>query len=500
MLRADTEGWHTAVDEITHDYSELEPPPAIAQVIERRVSRLSETAQRTLQAASVVGEGFTAALLERVAGLSAWATVEALEEAETAGLIQGSGFRHDLLRQSIYRALPERRRKLLHAKAAEALEGEAEPLVVAEHWLSAGHLAKAHRLWLQAAGELRQRALHQEAITVLERALHHATDLEARWALQTELAGVYQDIAERDKAEALLKAVLDDCRNPHTRARALEVQISNYFEQGKLQQAEEALNEALKLSRDIDDPHLAWQLDIHLGQLEIHKGNLDKALATLEAALAHARAEGNEVELCSLLTSVACIYDQMNLPDKALPLHRQALALAERTGAKHQQVDATLNLLYCYMELGRAEEGLAAAERALQLGRFWGTDILRNNLAAALVDLGRHHDALFHYETLTAESDDPTILCVAWSRLARLYAHFGQHAKKEAALEQALHYAPQTEINIARVGCIIACFLHGADEHVAQATYLLKSIDRNALPSYLHDELEQALASRAKNA
>ena len=148
MLEVRDGDWHTALDEITNDYSELEVPPAVAQLIARRFARLSEGAQRLLGVASVLARGLNPKLLSGLVGLSEWAVIELLEEAEQHGFLQTDRFSHDLFRQCLYQQLPEIKRQYLHGKVAEALEGLSEPLVLAEHWRKAGQLERAWKLEL----------------------------------------------------------------------------------------------------------------------------------------------------------------------------------------------------------------------------------------------------------------------------------------------------------------------------------------------------------------
>jgi DNA-binding SARP family transcriptional activator len=137
VLREGDHGWETDIDDLTLDYGEIEVPPAVAGVIRRRIERLGEAAQRALEAASLLQGPLDARLLARVTGLSPFAVADGLDEATGAGFLEGGEFRHDLLRQTLAAGLPPARRRLVHAVAAEALEGTVDDGVVAEHWLGA---------------------------------------------------------------------------------------------------------------------------------------------------------------------------------------------------------------------------------------------------------------------------------------------------------------------------------------------------------------------------
>ncbi len=105
VLGAGEAGWRTTINEVTRDYSELQVPEAVSQVVERRTARLTESALRVLKAAAVIGPQLDPRLLGQVAGLSELAVLEALTEAEQCGLVLDDHFVHDLVRQSVYSSL-----------------------------------------------------------------------------------------------------------------------------------------------------------------------------------------------------------------------------------------------------------------------------------------------------------------------------------------------------------------------------------------------------------
>ena len=247
MMQAGEDAWQSQVDDITQDYSELEVPPAVAEVVQKRVKSLSEATQRVLPVAAVIRDGFAPELLSTLTGLSLWSVVEVLEEAEQSGLIRQSGFSHDLLRESLYASLSETRRKFLHAQVAGALTGERSAVIVAEHWVAAGDFRKAATFQFKAATELWNQGLDEEAVDLAQQALSLSADGEAALSIAAELAAMYAIRGQVDLAEPLVEKVLAKTQSAATRARALSAASELSQVKGDLREVRTHLEQARQL-------------------------------------------------------------------------------------------------------------------------------------------------------------------------------------------------------------------------------------------------------------
>ena len=108
---------------------ELGLPEGVKQVVGRRLSRLSETGNSVLGVASVVGQQFDIAILERLTDQTADDLVELLEDAVAKGVVREVpsrldhyAFTHALVRQTWHDELTTSRRVRLHRRTAQALE------------------------------------------------------------------------------------------------------------------------------------------------------------------------------------------------------------------------------------------------------------------------------------------------------------------------------------------------------------------------------------------
>ncbi len=112
----------------TDAIEQLGIPEGVREVVRRRLSRLSDLANRALSIAAVVGPEFEFAVLQRATGLDDDdPLIEVLQEAVRARLVVESGgapstyrFAHALVRATLYDELPGPRRATLHRAVGEA--------------------------------------------------------------------------------------------------------------------------------------------------------------------------------------------------------------------------------------------------------------------------------------------------------------------------------------------------------------------------------------------
>jgi len=162
---------------------ELGIPKNVRVAIQSRISKLPGESQAVLKQAAVLGREFEVGSLLIAAELSEERMLTALEDAERAQLIERSGtgggsawmFGHALIPSTLVEGLRVVERRLLHHRAAGALE-RAHPEAfgrLARHHLEAGELGKGIEYLLQAGNEARLLHAHQEAIRCYLQAINY---------------------------------------------------------------------------------------------------------------------------------------------------------------------------------------------------------------------------------------------------------------------------------------------------------------------------------------
>lgn len=496
-LRRDEEGWHTDVDDVTVDYSELTVPEAIEGVIARRLDRLSGEAVRVLEALALARTPLPSSVLSSITGLSSAATAQALDEADTTGFLAGGAFRHDLLRQALGDRVPPARRRLLHALIGEALAGEADSALVAEHWLAAGETTRAREAWLTRAAELRASGLQPAAIEMLKAALARVPGgVDASW-LHLGLADAYREADKVDEAARQLAIVRQMGAASAEQAVKLGL-VSAWlsFQSGRLQNASEELANTKRIARNLPQVE-STTLDLVMLEASIAKEErqVERARELLEPVVNRLRKDPPTVRLVQYMISLGAILDDLERHDEALELNLEALSLAKALGSGYYVVDSTVNLVYCLTELGRLDEAIAAAQAALDAGDYDGIPVLRSNLAASLMDAGRYAEARDHYELLLEQVETTYIRAIALGRLADCLAHLGRAGEARARIDEALDIAVEVELPVAVGSIAYAVFAHGTVAQAQRLARITQRFDLELLPRYAVERLIEALAT-----
>jgi DNA-binding CsgD family transcriptional regulator len=192
------------------------PLTSLAGAIVDRLDYLSADCRRALLSAALMGADFAVADLARLVESSPGALVEVLEEAIAAGVLESAGvrlrFRHGLIRQALYEAMPPALRVALHRQAAQALIESGAPVErVAQVILSALDAVDGWELdWLGLnAAALAHRA-PVIAAELFEHALAHAAHDDPHHAvLEDQFAAVAFLTARYDEAERTTRRILN---------------------------------------------------------------------------------------------------------------------------------------------------------------------------------------------------------------------------------------------------------------------------------------------------
>jgi DNA-binding SARP family transcriptional activator/tetratricopeptide (TPR) repeat protein len=383
----------------------------VRDIVAARFAGASETARQVVAAAVVIGTVAPPELLRAVSGRDETETVEAIEEAVARGLLvehaetPGYDVPHDLVRSASLEALSLARRRLLHARVADALarvhaiDQLATPAgSVAQHLAAAGREDEAAEWFLAAAADSARVSAHEEAIVQLRAALalgrrdvavHAAigvalvrlgryeealvvldqaaasaeSDADRHAEIEHAIAGVHDRLGDWELAQSHLESALEHAGadDGSRRARVLADLALVQHRRGRALDARATARSALEAasSSASDDDAARTQAANVLGMVALADGQVAVARDHLLDAVARARASDDDDLLIAALNNLSRARAAEGSDELALETAREALALAERQGDRHRRGALHSHLADLLHAAGRDDEAMA---------------------------------------------------------------------------------------------------------------------------------------------
>lgn len=401
---AATGGIPLLVKEAAESRSGSADPTSVVRYMEKRSERLSDLARQVMAAISVLNGLCDAQLLRDTSGRTDDEIVDAVEELAAVGLIREDsdghlGFTLDVLEAITYESTSLVRRRLLHRRAAEALEGRPRSrtdarlaTAIASHKRLAGNDDAA--AWYLLSGDLARSVFaNAEAVSSYENAiaLGHPDVGELHLSLG-ELAlarGDYQTATRELRAAASQLTGPDLARVEHRIG-----DLSRLL--GRFALAEESFARAREMHPEPDELYADWAL------LKHRTGHDSEAIAM--AAEAYEKAEGGgdaarvaralnilgivepdpvramefferaletvgpgAPERMAALNNKAQRLADTGDPAEAIALVEEAIVLADRAGYRHHQAALLNHLADLNHRLGKDAEANAALTGAVTI-------------------------------------------------------------------------------------------------------------------------------------
>jgi DNA-binding CsgD family transcriptional regulator len=217
-LSADARADGTAIREAT-------VPDTIEDAVLARMAHLSQEAQAAAGAGAIIGRSFSPDVLAGIMDLPPAALDDPLQELVDNVVLDAPGerglydFRHQLLRDVLYRAIPAAERRRFHARAGEfgaQLEGASE-IHASLHYERAGLRREAFEAAVVGAREASRMSAHREAFELYARAVANVpTDLTD--ADRGALFEAHAREATTIEATRLAEALWDQARDAYAAA------------------------------------------------------------------------------------------------------------------------------------------------------------------------------------------------------------------------------------------------------------------------------------------
>ena len=351
----------------------LNIPRGVSEFIKRLTQPLPDDARQTLDVASVLGREFSLNALAAATGKPPDALIDVLDRAVALELIGetrgGRGlysFRHALIREALYDALPAARRRALHRAVAEAIRAhsaESPPFAeIAFHYCRSASPADAEL----AADYSRQAARAAERQLAYEEAAQHLRNAIDALALKPggdeplkaelmcdlgEAQARTGDFAEARKTclEAIELARRVNRPKPFARAAVAAGRgVSNSGESDP--ELVRLLNEALERLGESDSP-LRGQALARLG-IELYWADRERSVALCQEAVEMARRLDDPHTLIVALWGRHLSLRNPDSLEQRLADGREAIAVAERARERDFALEARFYRVTDLVEAG----------------------------------------------------------------------------------------------------------------------------------------------------
>lgn len=458
-------------------------PDTVQALIASRLDKLEKDAREVLQIAAVIGRNFNVPVLERLSGVNGLMLslyLVELEEHEYISERRGGAdrecfFRHPLVHEVAYNGLLKRRRRELHRRAGEAIEGlcsdrlEDFTELLAYQYAQGDNHRKALE-WLRKAGQkAKDRYANDEAIGYFKQALSLLeTDGEGR---ADDLCSVYEALGDihRLKGEyemapncyhsVVRHAGEDTVRQANARRKIAEV----YYLQGSYDEALKVLDEAEGILTGDTPEERIGKAEIHrmrcniygkTGENEEAKKAAEMSLGFLDAAGRGNALPGEDPRIprvrAGVWNSLGSAVINTGAIDEGRDLFQKSLTLGEELEFKPGILAGFNNLgMVCRMK-GDLQQAIDLYKKSLamaeEIGDRYSLVKTCTNIGLLYVQLGEFDKAKELYERVLIDSreiGDKLGICQTHRRMGFLFLELGEFERAKALLLKSLEEAEE---------------------------------------------------------
>ena len=442
----------------------LSLPGTLNGVLSARIDRLPEDTKQLLQMASVIGRSFDLRLLRGLSNLNGTLDKH-IQVLTQAGLIQplepqGYIFRHVLVQEAAYNSTLIKRRRALHLRIGELLEGfyegrlEEYSSLLAFHFFNAQderslkydqlageeaeHLyanAEASTHYSRALGTAKRIAAGKDQVGELYRKLGHVLELDGR---HQEALANYEDMETFAQEQGDRSLELESLT-----ARATIYSIFTQLHAPQL--AEKMLVRALALTQQLGDQASQAKLHWSLMLNYLFSKVIDKAVLHGEQALALARATGDKEQLAFILNDLTRAYTCTGEFEKGYAVVSEARELWRSLENQAMLADSFGAEAEAGFNAGDYERALGCAAKSLEIsettGNLWGQAYNNMLIGFVTLDRGEADRAIPLMQDSIRQGDQAGLLASSVAERAELgwvYGSFGDIEKGLDTCQESL--------------------------------------------------------------
>jgi class 3 adenylate cyclase/tetratricopeptide (TPR) repeat protein len=403
---------------LTASSASIEIPATVQAILAARIDRLAPEDKRLLQAAAVIGKDVPYPLLEVIGGLPDEQLRRGLSDLQAAEFLYETSlypdlaytFKHALTHEVAYGSVLQERRRALHMRIVEAIEGlyverlEDQVERLAHHAFRGEVWDKAVTYLRQAGERAAARSAHREAVAHLEQAIvaaehlpHHPeslrTQIDLRILLRSSLfpLGEHERISDHLRVGVELAAQLGDRLRV---GRMVAFQAHSAWSTGDPLRAIDLASRAFATGEAEQDPALRALASFFLGQACHGHGDYRRGVQILSSTV---ESLGGDLERerygmnlpISVVARVWLAFCHAELGEFASSAVRasEALRISEALGQQpYSDFHAWFALGIVHLLKGELGNATAGLEHALRVARGGGLLVMASSAQVYLGD------------------------------------------------------------------------------------------------------------------
>jgi len=410
---------------------DIDIPPAIGGVIEKRIGYLRNEIKRLLQYASIEGEIFSSISLAKLLHWEELILLEELEvlgnihklieKLESEGLLTQSGmqyqFIHSLIHKSFYNSLNVRQMQLLHKKLGEILETEYRDDIekiatqLAVHFEKALEFSKAIKYRVMAAKKSNDLYSFSECVEHCQIGLKLLDSLENSNTTKQKI----DLLLEWGKAEEAVGKI-DEAISRYANCKVLALLIDNkrlskvYYQWGSALYRKsnyggsiDYLKKSLQLREELNDKAgIADALEAIGINYTYYQDRWRDALEVFERSQQIREELGNHRGKGRILGNIGVIYHKHGRDDDALMVCKEALTIQQQIGDVFGQALSLFTIGRVHNVRCEWNQALSYYRKSLELAEKRDDPMIKIEVLTGLGDWHRRQrkfsDALVYFE------------------------------------------------------------------------------------------------------
>jgi class 3 adenylate cyclase/tetratricopeptide (TPR) repeat protein len=452
---------------LAKDIREVSIPSTIQDVIMARVDTLPDGAKEVLRTGSAIEREFSHELIKQVIRLSDSELLSYLAVLKDSELLYERGifplssyiFKHALTREVVYDALLSKKKKKLHAKIGNAIEGLYKDSIGSQDYDRAAKFSKLVALKAGKTGSLNEAiAYTQKVISCLEK-LPQTEDIQKQLIdARTKLGLHFLDMNYFNDAKEAISPIRDLALSNKNEKRISQIfsiiGTWHWFVKEDFQKSYEHLIKALNISKKSQDPLSLAVANVWLGQVASVNGEFKKASNHLEEALAF-QVQGNNKAWISVLKSVLSFFGYYYPGNVHLAYETslEAVRIADKSGDIYPKANAYIcHGMSCYGK-GRLEEAQDYLLKGIYLKEKMNSNvyavIIYKGLGDTYYQTGNYQGAINQYEKANWFMEN-TIMYRSWLNWCKIALARAKvmNEEKDVDLEELYGFVSENRVKV----------------------------------------------------